>query len=185
MRTKQGETRSDNPQGPKGSEATSNIAEIQGGALELQLEGCLPCRWGSGLGPMASTFVGAAPGSVSLLAWIGRSSIFFLTKKAQSPHLKLRCTSSLQAEPDVPSPFPKSLSIREREAEKGPMQPESGQLTMLCLRILWTTGVNTSMTTIDRGRSLQCCGQRRETVTMGWGVEAPCSLRCFPQFGRK
>ncbi len=29
--------------------------------------------------------------------------------------------------------------------------------TMLCLRILWTTGVNTSITTIDRGRSLQCC----------------------------
>lgn len=30
-------------------------------------------------------------------------------------------------------------------------------LTMLCLRILWTTGVNTSITTIDRGRSRQCC----------------------------
>ena len=33
-----------------------------------------------------------------------------------------------------------------------------GQLTMLCFRILWTTGVNTSMTTMDRGRSLQCWG---------------------------
>lgn len=32
-------------------------------------------------------------------------------------------------------------------------------LTMLCLRILWTTGVNTSITTIDRGRSRQCCRQ--------------------------
>ena len=29
---------------------------------------------------------------------------------------------------------------------------------MLCFRILWTTGVNTSMTTMDRGRSLQCWG---------------------------
>lgn len=35
---------------------------------------------------------------------------------------------------------------------------EGRELTMLCLRILWTTGVNTSMTTMERGRSLQCWG---------------------------
>lgn len=33
---------------------------------------------------------------------------------------------------------------------------QRGALTMLCFRILWTTGVNTSMTTMDRGRSRQC-----------------------------
>lgn len=34
-------------------------------------------------------------------------------------------------------------------------------LTMLCLRILWTTGVKTSITTIERGRSRQCCNTQR------------------------
>ena len=44
----------------------------------------------------------------------------------------------------------------------------SGELTMLCLRILWTTGVNTSMTTMDRGRSLQCWGDRRTRSVPSW-----------------
>jgi len=34
-------------------------------------------------------------------------------------------------------------------------------LTMLCLRILCTTGVNTSITTMDRGRSRQCCNEQQ------------------------
>lgn len=40
---------------------------------------------------------------------------------------------------------------------------------MLCLRILWTTGVNTSMTTMDRGRSLQCWGDRRTWLALSLG----------------
>lgn len=186
VRTKQGETRSDNPQGPEGSEATSNIAEIQGGAPELQLKGCLPWRWGSGLGPMACTFAGAAPGLCLSAGLDWKVQHLFPDQEGPEPPPKAPVAlSGLQAEPNAPSPSPKSLSIREREAEKGPMQPESGQLTMLCLRILWTTGVNTSMTTIDRGRSLQCCGQRRETGHYRVGGGSPMQPRCFPQFGRK
>lgn len=33
---------------------------------------------------------------------------------------------------------------------------------MLCLRILWTTGVKTSITTMERGRSRQCCNKQNK-----------------------
>ena len=37
-------------------------------------------------------------------------------------------------------------------------------LTMLCLSILWTTGVKTSITTIDRGLWRQCCTETEKCI---------------------
>lgn len=48
-----------------------------------------------------------------------------------------------------------------RRLEKMCNELKKNLLTMLCLRILWTTGVNTSITTIDRGRSRQCCDTQK------------------------
>lgn len=46
--------------------------------------------------------------------------------------------------------------------------PVTRTLTMLCLRILCTTGVNTSITTMDRGRSRQCCNEQQ---VICWAAE--------------
>lgn len=59
--------------------------------------------------------------------------------------------------------------------------PVKHALTMLCLRIRCTTGVNTSITTIDRGRSRQCCKEQviewaAELAT--WVSLSPSNLGC-------
>lgn len=63
-------------------------------------------------------------------------------------------------------PITKGPSVELLQSDQVPFP---STLTMLCLRILCTTGVNTSITTMDRGRSRQCCNEQRGIL---WAAES-------------
>jgi len=53
--------------------------------------------------------------------------------------------------------YNKFFQKADRSWQKAIKSSAAGELTVLCFRIRWTTGVNSSMTIWDLGLSLQCC----------------------------
>lgn len=77
------------------------------------------------------------------------------------PHLRQSFLRVLYCEFSASKTFQTSWNRGQLEIGKDVQWTKKNLLTMLCLRILWTTGVNTSITTIDRGLSRQCCDTKK------------------------